>query len=106
MDQFTKKHADRATRLSKRAIDLTGADIREIVADVIEEFIEGMPKRQVDDSYLDRSGAAQFLNISLSKLDALCREGGLPFHMVGDSRRFDREEIRGWARKQDKENRE
>lgn len=78
---------------------VTVEQLREVIADVATEFLDAQPQRAAnDDALLDRAGAAKFLKISLSKLDLLCRENGLPFHLVGDSRRFDRDEIKDWVR--------
>jgi excisionase family DNA binding protein len=84
---------------NRRIIDLTEADLRELIADVALEYVEGQPQSAAnDDGFLDRAGAAKFLRISLSKLDQLCRDSGLPFHLVGDSRRFERDELKAWVR--------
>lgn len=88
--------------LRKRLIDLTAAELVEIVDARLAMFLDGGAKSENDDGLLDRGGAAKFLKISLSKLDVLCREGEnpLPFVRVGDSRRFDRDELRSYALRQ------
>ena len=56
--------------------------------------------KPANDALLDRAGAAKYLGVSLPQLDKLCREKALPFHRVGDCKRFDRDEVRGWVRAQ------
>lgn len=73
--------------------------VREAVADAIAELA---PPVAPNDGLLDRSGAAAWLSVSLAKLDALCRRDAdpLPFSLCGDVRRFEREELRAWLRRQ------
>jgi hypothetical protein len=74
--------------------------VRNALADVLAEM---MPTgRAADDSLLDRAGAARYLGISLAKLDGLCRrdEDPLPWSLCGDSRRFFREDLATWVRRQ------
>lgn len=54
------------------------------------------------DQLRDREGAAQYLRVSLAKLDALCRREAdpIPFRLVGDTRRFDVGELRAWFGRQ------
>lgn len=82
-------------------VTLTVEQLREVIADVAVEFIEGQPQAAAanDGGFLDRTGAAKFLKVSLSQLDKLCRDAGCPFHIVGDVRRFDRDELRAWVRR-------
>ena len=54
------------------------------------------------DDLLDRAAAAKYLGVSLPQLDKLCREKSLPYHRVGDSKRFEREEVRVWVKAQGK----
>jgi len=59
-------------------------------------------RRPADDGPLDRTGAAQWLKISLAKLDQLCRRetDPLPYFLCGDSRRFFRGDLGDWVRRQ------
>lgn len=86
--------------LTKRVIDLTAAELIEIVDARLAFFLEGAPKPGNDDSLLDRAGAAKFLKCSTAQIDLLCREQALPFRRCGDVKRFDREELRSWWRVQ------
>jgi hypothetical protein len=88
--------------LAKRLIDLTAAELVELVDARLAHFLSGPKPASNDDTLLDRGGAAKYLRISLTKLDLLCRSetDPLPFHLCGDSRRFDRDELRGWALRQ------
>jgi excisionase family DNA binding protein len=87
--------------LSRRLIDGTLADVDELIAARLEEFHDGKPK-PLEDGALDRAGAATYLNVSPGQIDKLCREHGLPFHRVGDVKRFFRDEIRAWVKAQGK----
>lgn len=84
---------------AKRLIDLTAADLIEIVDARLAAFLSGAAPSANDDGLLDRAAAAKFLGISLSKLDLLCRdeEDPIPFVRVGDVRRFDRARLKAWA---------
>lgn len=65
----------------------------EAVADALAEVSPGSaPPSEV----LTRSEAASFLRCSLATLDRLCREEALPFHRLGDCRRFTRAELLEW----------
>jgi len=89
----------------RRLIDLTEADLAELVDARLEAFLDGEPKAaNANDGALDRAGAAGFLAISLSKLDVLCRRevDPLPFYMCADSRRFLKEDLVAWLRRQSK----
>ncbi len=86
---------------SRRVIDMTAGEVDEIIAARLEEFLEGSTK-PVDNGYLDRAGVAKFLDVSTAQIDKLARDQGLPFHRVGDVKRFDREEIRQWVKAQGK----
>jgi hypothetical protein len=110
--KHTQKKKDRKTEVevgipdvdpARRVIDLTAADLIEIVDARLALFLSGgAPTASNDDTLLDRAGAAKYLKISLTKLDLLCRAESdpLPFSLVGDSRRFDREQLRSWALRQ------
>jgi len=85
--------------LSRRLIDMTAGEVDEMFAARIEEFLEGAPKT-VDDGYMDRSAVAKFLDLSPGQIDKLCRDQGLPFHRVGDVKRFCKKAIRLWVEAQ------
>lgn len=86
--------------LSRRVIDVSLAEMVEVFDARIAAFLEGgtRPANEADDGAIDRAGAARFLKISLSTLDLLCRRPDDPirFHLVGDSRRFLKDELRAW----------
>lgn len=73
--------------------------LREVALDVVSELEDGRPAA-ANDGFLDRAGAAKFLSISTAQIDKLIRERNLPFHRVGDVKRFDRDEIRAWVKGQ------
>jgi hypothetical protein len=79
-----------------QAIDLFRGAAVDVLADLIPAT------RVMDDGLLDRAGAARYLGISLAKLDGLCRrdEDPLPWSLCGDSRRFFREDLATWVRRQ------
>jgi hypothetical protein len=83
---------------------LSVPEARELIRDVLVEVLpELQPEAgRVDDGLLDRAGAARYLGISLAKLDGLCRrdEDPLPWSLCGDSRRFFREDLAIWVRRQ------
>lgn len=65
----------------------------EAVADALAEVSPGSaPPSEV----MTRAEAAAFLRCSLATLDRLCREEALPFHRLGDCRRFTRAELLEW----------
>ena len=51
-----------------------------------------------NDGPLDRQGAANWLHVSLAKLDGLIRNDGLPFFWVGDCKRFFRSDLEQFVR--------
>jgi hypothetical protein len=88
-----------------RIVLVTPDELRELVREVVEAVLldrDDLPAHEAVNGLLDRSGAARWLKISLAKLDALCRreDDPLPYALCGDSRRFEREEIRAWVRRQ------
>jgi predicted DNA-binding transcriptional regulator AlpA len=87
---------------AKRVVDATLADFIEIIDARISAFLTGENRADNDDGLLDRAGAAKYLSISLAKLDTLARRetDPLPFSLCGDSRRFDRAELRAWLKRQ------
>lgn len=86
-----------AVDLTKRLIDMTGAELVEILDARIAFFLDAAPKPR-EDAMLDRAGVAKFLDLSTTQVDKLAREHGLPFHRVGDVKRFDRDEVRAWVK--------
>jgi hypothetical protein len=87
---------------TRRVIDMTAGELTELLDSRIEMFLDGAPKPDNADGLLPRVEAAKFLAISLSKLDLLCRREAdpVPFRRIGDSRRFDRAELKAWALRQ------
>jgi hypothetical protein len=84
-------------------VTLTAADLAALVREQLEAALaENAPIETPTDGLLDRAGAARWLKVSLAKLDGLCRREAdpLPFSVCGDSRRFEREELRAWVRRQ------
>lgn len=75
-------------------VTLTAADLRALVFDAVADVLaELAPGAEPPSDVLTRSEAARFLRCSLTQLDRLCRDGGLPFHLLGESRRFLRSEL-------------
>src|SRR6266545_3269211 len=93
----TTAYAHTATRRphpSMRLADATLADLLRLIdAHRKPPANEAAPSAE---ALIDRHAAAHFLGISKSQLDKLIRELGLPFHWVGDVKRFDRAELRAW----------
>jgi len=85
---------------TKRIIDLTVAELIEILDARICHFLEN-DSAKPDEVYMDRTGVAKLLDVSTHTIDKLCRDSGLPFHRVGDAKRFDRDEVRDWLKAQD-----
>lgn len=82
---------------------LTVEQHRELTLEVFREALsEIAPTTAELETLLDRAGAARFLQISLAKLDALCRRetDPLEFLMCGDSRRFEKATLLAWCRRQ------
>lgn len=67
------------------------------IAELIESRL--MP---ANDGPLDRQGAANWLHVSLAKLDQLVRNEGVPFYRVGDCKRFFIADLETWVRAQKK----
>ena len=84
---------------NRRVIDMTAGEVDEMLAARLEEFLDGAPK-PVDDGFIDRAGIAKFLDLSTAQIDKLARDQGLPYHRVGDVKRFDRAEVRAWVKAQ------
>src|SRR6188768_4019457 len=68
--------------------------LRDTVAQAVALALDGIQPAQSPE-VLTRKEAAELLRTSLATLDRLCREG-LPFHLLGDSRRFVRAELLQW----------
>jgi excisionase family DNA binding protein len=69
--------------------------IRDACAEVLDEYL-AQREHPSSDGLLDRAGAARYLRVSLAQLDKLTRTQGLPYHRVGDCRRFVRAEVLAW----------
>lgn len=69
-------------------VDPITAMIRAAIRAELEPLLTALSKQQAQPDYLDRRACAQRLGISLATLDRLCRDGTIPFVVVGDSRRF------------------
>lgn len=96
------RRLEAAHAAAKTALALIEAEIEAALqASDDEPLLDTRPSNDAG-GYLDRSGAAKYLDISLAKLDALCRRerDPLPFALVGDTRRFDRETVRAWVARQ------
>lgn len=90
--------------LARRLVDGTLADLDELIAARLEEFLDGGGNAQpAEVGYLDRAGVAQFLAVSTAQIDKLCRDHGLPYRRVGDVKRFSRDEVRAWVATQERE---
>lgn len=85
---------------SKRLIDLTEAELSEIVFAAMAQFppAASVPAPEL----LDRQGAANLLVISLSKLDQLSRRelDPLAYRLVGSARRYSRADVLAWVQRQ------
>lgn len=82
---------------------MSATDLRDLVRDAVASALAEMaPPAPSADGVLDRAGAARWLGISLAKLDGLCRREAdpVPFLLCGDVRRFERDELRAWLRRQ------
>jgi len=84
---------------ARRLIDLTDADLANLVDQRLAAHIGTIvsPANEL----LDRNGAAKFLNVSLPQLDKLIRSTALPYHWLGESKRFDRDELLNWVKSSD-----
>jgi len=81
------------------AVTLTRVELRALVAEAIAEVVgERISGRQFPPEVLTRAEAASFLRCSLGQLDRLAREQALPWHRMGDSKRFFRSELAAWLR--------
>ena len=81
------------------AVTLTKGELRALVAEAVAEALdEGRSERPTPAEVMTRSEAASFLRCSLGQLDRLVRDAGLPWHRMGDSKRFFRSDLAGWLR--------
>jgi excisionase family DNA binding protein len=63
------------------------------LATLVAERVQLAPQ-QTSPGLLSKRTLAQHLECSTATIDRLCREGKLPYRLVGDSRRFDLDEVR------------
>ena len=82
---------------NKRFVDATLEDLRDLVRAELAAVLEGAAPEN-DDALLDRTGAAKFLRVSVAQVDKFCREKGMPFHRLGDCKRFTKEELLAWLK--------
>lgn len=73
-------------------------ELRELVSSTILELLDGFQPSGSTREVMSRAEAAEFLRCSLPQLDRMVRLQSLPFHLLGDSRRFLRSELIGWLR--------
>lgn len=71
-------------------------ELRSLVTSTLAEMLEGFSPGAPAHEVLTRAEAAEFLRCSLPQLGRLVRLQGLPFHVLGDSRRFLRAELLAW----------
>jgi excisionase family DNA binding protein len=100
--RFASLEALRGKRLIDLNVDELGEAVREKIADALTEYLEGEIKPPPE--WLTRREAAEYLRVSTAQLDLLSRRDvdPLPFEQVGDSRRFNRSDLREWVRRQRK----
>jgi len=78
---------------------MTAGELAALLDSRIEAYLEGPTTEPANDAaLLDRAGAAKFLRVSVAQIDKFCREKALPFHRVGDCKRFVRDEILAWVK--------
>lgn len=82
------------------AVTLTTAELAALVRDAVAEALS---ERSAPDTcrpeVMTRAEAAAYLRCSLGQLDRLAREGDLPWHRLGDSKRFFRNELATWLQR-------
>jgi hypothetical protein len=94
--------------LAKRVIDATTAElaeqVKEVVADVLVELLDGALAGKERPEWMTRSECAEYLRCSLAQLDILSRRDvdPMPFEVIGDSRRYCRADVASWIRMQRK----
>jgi hypothetical protein len=94
-----------ATRapMARRLIDLTEDEFdAKLTALAVALDGEGSAVAPDPERAMARITAAEFLDISLSKLDLLSRRerDPLPYYVVGESRRYLRPDVVAWVRRQ------
>jgi len=83
---------------------MSPAELRALLAEVIAETASATSKPPEPAPLMDRHGLAQLLDVSLSTVDRLIREG-VPRVYVGDAPRFDRERVMAWLEAREGERR-
>lgn len=82
---------------STMIVTLTAGQLAELVRSAaLDAVAEMSPGNAPPSEVMTRAEAAGFLRVSLATLDRLVREDGLPFHRVGDCKRFTRGELLEW----------
>jgi hypothetical protein len=78
---------------TQRLVDLTAGDLATLIDERLAAALTNSPAPVAP---LDRAGAAQYLKVSLAKLDSLCRDPKRPlkFHRCGDAKRFYVDELK------------
>jgi len=85
-------------RISKPDVNAPLAElVRGVVREELDRFACDFSPQERPPALLDRAGLARELNVSLSKVDRLRREG-MPELMLGDSPRFEPEAVISWLR--------
>jgi excisionase family DNA binding protein len=78
------------------AVTLTRAELAALVREAVADALTDLAPSEGPRDLMTRAEAAAFLRCSLAQLDLLARRDGLPFHLLGDSRRFVRRELLEW----------
>jgi excisionase family DNA binding protein len=86
---------DSAEASGEALVKVLSAIVRSALAPEIDRLFDLLAAEPKVPDYRDRHAEAQRLDISLSTLDRLCRDG-LPFLHVGDSRRFRAADVDAW----------
>ncbi len=73
-------------------LDLVRTDARQGTAEALAFHSEDL--RNVRQPLLDKRALAHALGVSTATVDRLCRQGRMPFVIVGEVRRFDLEVVR------------
>jgi len=85
----------------KRLIDADTGELRDIVAEVIAEFLGAEPAKTEQSPWLTKAETAGYLSVSLVQIDIMARRESdpIPYHRVGEHRRYHRDEIDAWIRR-------
>jgi len=86
--------------MSDLAVTLTVEQLRDLVSVAVAVVLEEHSPGSSPSEIMTRTEAASFLRCSLGQLDRLARDGGLPFHRLGDARRFVRTDLLEWLKRQ------